>query len=171
MTGQFTIEQLGAHDRSGFSCGVEALDRYLQMQASQDAKRLVASCFVAVDAATQAIAGYCTLAATSIPANDLAIDVLKRLPRYPVLPAALVGRLAVDQRFHRRGLGSVLLADAAHRVLNGDMKAFALVVEAKDANAAAFYAFQGFRAFTSRAMAMYLPLGTLKKAAGPERSN
>ena len=106
------------------------LDRYLREQASQDVKRLVASCFVAVETATNRIAGYYTLAATSVPANDLPTEVLKRLPRYPILPAALVGRLAVDQSFHRKGLGSTLLADAALRVLKGDTKAFALIVEA-----------------------------------------
>jgi GNAT superfamily N-acetyltransferase len=79
---------------------------------------------------TNRLAGYYTLAGTSVPANDLPTEVLKRLPRYPILPAALVGRLAVDQSFHRKGLGSTLLADAALRVLKGDTKAFALIVEA-----------------------------------------
>ena len=125
----------------------------------------MASCFVVVEAATNAIAGYYTLAATSVPANDLPIEVLKRLPRYPILPAALVGRLAVDQRFHRKGLGSTLLADAALRVLKGDTKAFALIVDAKDENAAAFYRLQGFRSFASSPMTLFLPLGTAKKGA------
>jgi GNAT superfamily N-acetyltransferase len=91
---------------------------------------------------------------------------LKRLPRYPVLPAALVGRLAVDQRFLRRGLGSALLADAAHRVVRGDVKAFALIVEAKDEEAVAFYRLQGFQPFASRPLSLFLPLGTAKKGKG-----
>jgi GNAT superfamily N-acetyltransferase len=165
VTSGFVIEPLGAHDRSAFSCGVPPLDRYLREQASQDVKRLMASCFVVVDTATHAIAGYYTLAATSVPADDLPAEVLKRLPRYPILPAALVGRLAVDQRFHRKGLGSVLLADAALRVLKGDTKAFALIVEAKDEKAVAFYRHQGFCSFTSRPRSLFLALGTAKKGA------
>ena len=84
MKGGFIIEPLGAHDRSRFSCGAAPLDRYLREQASQDVKRLMASCFVAVEAATGAIAGYYTLAATSVPATGLPPDVLKRLPHYPL---------------------------------------------------------------------------------------
>ena len=123
-----------------------------------------------METATNRIAGYYTLAATSVPANDLPTEVLKRLPRYPILPAALVGRLAVDQSFHRKGLGSTLLADAALRVLKGDTKAFALIVEAKDENAVAFYQLQGFRPFASRPMSLFLPLGTAKKGTVDENS-
>lgn len=165
MTGGFVIEPLGAHDRSAFCCGTETLDRYLREQASQDVKRLMASCFLAIETATNAIAGYYTLAASSVPASDLPPEVLKRLPRYPVLPVALAGRLAVDQRFRSKGLGSALLADAALRVLKGDAKAFALIVEAKDDNAVAFYQHPGFRRFASKPASLFLPLGTAKKAA------
>jgi GNAT superfamily N-acetyltransferase len=115
--------------------------------------------------ATNTIAGYYTLAATSVPANDLPAEVLKRLPRYPLLPAALIGRLAVDQRFHRKGLGGALLADAALRVLKGDTKAFALIVEAKDENALTFYRLQGFQPFASRPLSLFLPIATAKKGA------
>jgi GNAT superfamily N-acetyltransferase len=165
VTGGFVIEPLGAQDRSTFCCGVAALDQYLREQASQDVKRLMASCFLAIETATRTIAGYYTLAATSVRANDLPAEVLKRLPRYPILPAALIGRLAIDQRFHRKGLGGALLADAALRVLKGDTKAFALVVEAKDENAVAFYQHHGFRRFASKPASLFLALGTAKKGA------
>ncbi len=165
MKQRFVIEPLGAHDRSAFACGAPPLDRYLREQASQDVKRLMASCFVAVEAATTRIAGYYTLAATSVPANDLPAEVRKRLPRYPILPAALVGRLAVDRGFHRQGLGSALIADAALRVLNGDVKAFALIVEAKDEDAFGFYRHQGFHSFASRPLSLFLAVGSVKKAA------
>ena len=165
MTDAFVIEPLGAHDRSAFSSGAASLDRYLREQASQDVRRLIASCFVAVAAGTDAIAGYYTLAATSVRADDLPGDVVRRLPRYRHLPATLVGRLAVDRRFQRQGLGSALLADAALRVLNGDLKAFALIVEAKDENALGFYRRQGFQPFAGHPLTLFLPLATLKKAA------
>ena len=164
MSGKFVIEPLGTHDRSTFGCGIEALDRYLRLQASQDVKRLVSSCFVVVETATVTIAGFYTLAATSVAAHDLPPDILKRLPRYPILPAALIGRLAVDERFHRKRLGSALLADAALRVLNGDTKGFALIVEAKDANAGAFYQRHGFRALASNPKSMFLPVATALRA-------
>ena len=165
MAQRFVIEPLGAHDRAGFSCGALSLDQYFRTQASQDIKRLVASCFVAVDTATQAVAGYYTLAATSIPATELPPETRKLLPRYPSLPAALIGRLAIAQTFHRQGLGGALLADAALRVLKGDTAAFALVVEAKDEAAVAFYQVQGFRRFASRPAVLFLPLATARKAA------
>ena len=125
----------------------------------------MASCFVLTEATTGAIAGYYTLAAASVPASELPAETLKRLPRYPVLPAALVGRLAVDRRFHRKGLGGVLLADAALRVIKGDTKAFALIVEAKDEAAVAFYGREGFTPFANRPFSLFLSLATLKKAA------
>jgi ribosomal protein S18 acetylase RimI-like enzyme len=166
MNDGFVIEPLGGHDRSCFSSGVIPLDRYLREQASQNVKRQIASCFVAVDTATGAIAGYYTLAATSVQASDLPPDILKRLPRYASLPAALVGRLAIDQRFQRRRLGSALLTDAALRVIKGDLKAFALVVDAKDDNAAAFYRHQGFLPYAGRSGTLFLPLTTARK--GPK---
>lgn len=165
MSGGFLIEPLDAHDRSGFSCGAAPLDRYLRRQATQHTKRLMASCFVLIERSTSALASYYTLSATSIPASDLPQDTRKRLPRYPILPAALVGRLAVDRRFQRRGLAGALLADAAKRVLRGDAKAFALVVDALDERAVAFYRLQGFRLFTSRPMSLFLPLETARKGA------
>lgn len=166
MTVPFRIEVLRPdHDRTLFYCGVAPLDRYLHEQASQDMRRLVSNCFVLVDNASGRIAGYYTLAAASVPAGDLDADLLRKLPRYPLLPAALMGRLAVDTQFRRRGLGGLMLADAATRLLRGDLKAFALIVDAKDDNAVAFYEMQGFRRLNSRPMSLFLPLATFRKAA------
>lgn len=169
MSGGFIIEPLGAHNRSVFACGTAALDRYLREQASQDTKRLVASCFVAVETATQALAGYYTLAASSVAATDLSPEFVKCLPRYPLLPAALIGRLTVDQRYQGKGLGGALLADAALRVLRSEMKALALIVEAKDEESMAFYRFQGFTPFVSRPLSLYLALETVRKGANSQR--
>lgn len=170
MRGGFVIKPLDAHDRSGFACGTATLDRYLREQASQDGKRLVASCFVAVETATQILAGYYTLAAASIAATDLSPEFARRLPRYPLLPAALIGRLAVDQRYQGKGLGSALLADAALRVLRSEMKALALIVEAQDEKAMAFYRRQGFTPFASRPLSLYLALETFRKGANSQKA-
>jgi ribosomal protein S18 acetylase RimI-like enzyme len=163
VTGTFAIEPLAAtHDRPAFSCGSDALDRYLHNQAGQDMRRRISNCFVATPDSI-VIAAYYTLAASSIPLLDLAEPERKGLPRYPVLPAALIGRLAVDRQFQRMGLGAALLFDAVKRALQGGPAAFALIVDAKDVNAAAFYRRYGFEAFVSRPMSLYIPLATAAK--------
>jgi len=164
VPGEFAVEALGPlHDRKSFSCGVAALDRYLHELATQDIRRRLSNCFVACDAAG-AIAGYYTFAATSFPLTDLSPEETKRLPRYGVLPAGLIGRLAVDQRFRGRRLGSALVIDAARRAAGADPAIFALVVDARDDAAAKFYEHLAFRRFASRPMSLYLPLATALQA-------
>ena len=100
------IEPLGpGHDRSAFSCGVPALDRYLQEQAGQDARRRVAAPFVASTDGIKVL-GFYTLSATSIQLTDVPAALAKKLPRYPRLPATLLGRLATDLSARGVGLGS-----------------------------------------------------------------
>lgn len=169
MTAPFIIEPLGPnHNRLAFSCGVEALDRYLQTQAGQDIRRRISNCFVAVPSAEPAvIAGYYTLAAASIPFDELPLEQSKPLPRYPLLPAALVGRLAVDRQHTKRALGSALLYDAILRTSAADPAIFALIVDAKTADAAAFYRHFGSRPFASRPMSLFLPLSIGAKLVEP----
>jgi GNAT superfamily N-acetyltransferase len=153
-----------AHDRLNFACGVEALDRYLQQQAGQDIRRRVSNCFVANPQESPTIvAGYYTLAAASIPVVDLPDDVTKRLPRYPVLPAALIRRLAVSRVHQGRALGAALLFDAIHRTWRADPAVFALLVDAKDDRAAEFYRHFGFVNFSGRQARLFLPLATAAK--------
>jgi GNAT superfamily N-acetyltransferase len=116
VTEQFRVEPLSRdHDRSRFSSGSAALDRYFHEQASQDTKRRIATCFVAVSVEAKEVAGFYTLTATSVALSALAADIIKKLPRYPVVPAALLGRLAVAQNYQGKGLGGVLLGDAVLR--------------------------------------------------------
>lgn len=160
MTQSFRIEALAStHDRLNFSSGVEPLDRYLRELASQDIKRRVSNCFVALDDAG-AIAGYYTFAATSLPLTELSPEETRRLPRYALLPAGLIGRLAVDRRFQRRRLGGALIMDAAARSARADPAIFALIVDAKDDAAVAFYQHLQFRRFASRPQSLFLPLAT-----------
>jgi ribosomal protein S18 acetylase RimI-like enzyme len=160
----FKIQLLGNHDRTGFSCGVQALDRYFKTQVGQDVRRRVTSCFVAVDAETGMVAGFYTIAAASIPMSDLPQAVARKLPRYPSVPAIRVGRLAVDLRFRSRGLGGALLADAAARAINAQVAAFAMIVDAKDDAAVAFYEHHGFRRLTSLPRCLFLALATAENA-------
>ncbi len=160
MTDGFTIEVLAAeHKRKAFSSGVAALDTYLHMLAIQDMRRRISNCFVACDG-SGAIAGYYTFAAGSLPLGDLPIEMTKRLPRYGVVPAGLIGRLAVDQRFRGRRLGSALVMDAARRASSADPAIFALIVDAKDQTAADFYIHLGFQPFGSRPMSLFLAIAT-----------
>lgn len=164
VPGEFTVEPLGAaHNRKSFSCGVAALDRYLLELATQDSRRRISNCFVACDAAGT-VAAYYTFAATSFPLSDLPAEETTRLPRYAALPAGLIGRLAVDQRFRGRRLGSALVIDTARRAARADPAIYALVVDAKDDAAVAFYERLEFRRFVGRPMSLYLPIATALKA-------
>ena len=158
MTEEFTFAPLRpAHDRAGFACGVAALDRYFRELATRDIRRRVSNCFVALDRAGK-VAGYYAFAATSLPLPELAPEQAKRLPRYSALPACLIGRLAVDQGFRGRGLGSSLIVDAMGRAMWAEPAIFALIVDAKDEVALGFYEHLGFHRFVSRPMTLYLPI-------------
>ena len=164
MTLPFSIEPLSpAHDRKVFSCGVAALDRYLQELVTQDIRRRLSNCFVALDE-IGAISGYYTFAASSLPLTELTPDQIKRLPHYASLPAALIGRLAVDKRCQGRRLGGALIMDAAQRAARTDPAIFALVVDAKDDAAVRFYEHHLFRRFKGRSMSLYLPVWTALRA-------
>jgi GNAT superfamily N-acetyltransferase len=155
----FRIEPLsGDHDRSGFVSGSEALDRYFQTQASQDIKRRIATCFVAVGHGSHEVAGYYTLTATSVALTALSPEIVKKLPRYPVVPAVLLGRLAVDRSYRGRGLGSVLLADALKRTARAEFGVFAMIVDAKDEAAQRFYEHHGFALLPGGDRRLFLPI-------------
>jgi ribosomal protein S18 acetylase RimI-like enzyme len=152
---------VAAHDRSTFNSGSEPLDRYLREQVTQDVRRRVAACFVAL-ADGQQIAGYYTLASASLLLVDLPASTGKKLPRYPTVPAVRMGRLAVDQVFKGQGLGGALLADALDRAARSEIAAYALMVDAKDEAAAAFYRHHGFIALHDSPLTLFLPLATVQ---------
>ncbi|MDO5626617.1 MAG: GNAT family N-acetyltransferase [Pseudomonadota bacterium] len=152
-----------AHDRAAFNSDSEPLNRYLREQATQDMRRRVAACFVALTN-EQRIAGYYTLASASLLLADLPASTGKKLPRYPTVPAVRMGRLAVDQAFKGRGLGGALLADALDRAARSEIAAFALMVDAKHEAAAAFYRHHGFIALPDSPLALFLPLATVQRS-------
>lgn len=152
-----------ALDRAGFDCGSSPLNDYFRTQVGQDIRRRVTACFVAV-AEDGRIAGYYTLASAGIRLGDLPAAIAKKLPRYPSVPAVRMGRLAVDESFTGLGLGAALLADALERACRSEIAAFALVVDAKDETAAAFYRHHGFIAFSDMPLTLFLPLHTARRA-------
>lgn len=159
MTTRFAIQALSRlHDRSAFASGVEPLDRYFRAQVSQDVRRRVTACYVAVEVSTKKIAGYYTLAAGSIPLAEVPETLAKRLPRYNAVPVARLGRLAVDETYRGQKLGGALLWNAIQRAARSEVAVFALVVDAKDEQATAFYQHHGFIVYGSLPNHLVLPL-------------
>lgn len=157
----FRVVPLDAqHNRESFTCGTPALDQYFKTQVSQDAKRRVTSCFVAL-AVDGSIAGFYTLAATSVALTDLPASNAKKLPRYPLAPAVRMGRLAVSSAHQGLGLGAALLANALQRAANADIAAYAFVVDAKDDQAAKFYRHHGFISLPDATKTLFLPLASI----------
>jgi GNAT superfamily N-acetyltransferase len=160
------VEALGKqHDRSGFSCGVEPLDRYLRHQAGQDARKRVAAPFVLCEGKSSNVLGYYTLSALSIDVGEWPDDMARKLPRYPLVPATLLGRLAVDARLQGKGAGEYLLMDALRRALEAsrDVASVALVVNAKDARTVSFYERYGFMSFIDQPRRLFLPMAVIER--------
>lgn len=156
-------------NRNKFDCGSVPLNNYLQQQVSQDIKRCIASCFTMIDE-NQTILGYYTLASTSIPLIELPDHLKKKLPRYPSVPAVLLGRLAIDNQVKGSGLGKALLGNALKRIIRSEIAAYALIVDAKDQNAKAFYQTFGFIPFTHEPNKLFFPLEKIRKQLEQEES-
>ena len=156
------VEPLAAHhDRRDFESGQAALDRYFREQAGQDERRDITACFVLVEPSEPSrVLGYYTLSAHALRLQSLPDEVARRLPKYGLIPATLLGRLAVDRRQQGQGLGTFLLYDALRRALElrALAGAWAVVVEAIDPVAAAFYRRHGFEPFADDPLRLYLPL-------------
>jgi len=154
------------HNRNAFRCGVEALDRYLHQQASQDARRNVATVFVAENLVTAAIHGFYTLSMTAVLLDLLPERLRKKMPRYPTLPAVRLGRLAVAEGARGFGLGEHLLMDAMARSLANEVAWAAFVVDAKDETARSFYAKYGFQSLLDDTNHLFLPRKTVQPLFG-----
>jgi GNAT superfamily N-acetyltransferase len=152
-----------AHDRAGFTCGVESLDRYLKTQASQDLRRKANGVFVLIEAAAPArILGFYTVCATALPQGEVAEAARKHLPRYPLVSATLIGRLAIAKERQGQRLGAVLLADALRRANGsaGTVGSVMIVVDALDEAAAGFHALHGFIRLPE-SLRLVLPMGSV----------
>jgi len=156
-------------DRGRFKSGSIALDQYLQQQVSQDIRRRVSACFLALDSSRQ-IAAYYTLASASVLLDQLPAAIQKKLPRYAAVPAVRMGRLALAEQYQLQGLGSALLADALARSCGSEITAFALIVDAKDSKAAHFYLRHGFISLSSQPLALFLPLASAANLVNKKRS-
>jgi GNAT superfamily N-acetyltransferase len=151
-----------SHDRSEFESGVEPLDRYFRTQAGQDARKNMAAPFGLL-LPDGTIGGYYTLSSTSVRLAELPAQTVRKLPRYPLVPATLLGRLAVDRHQQGKGYGRFLLADALYRLARSEIASFALIVDAKDESARRFYERESFLPFPDQPMKLFRPMSDLRR--------
>lgn len=161
MTARFAIEALSkAHDRSTFTCGNERIDAYFRTTVSQDIKRDYATCFVARELTTDRIAGFYTLSSSNVPLTDVPSELTRKLPRYPTVPAVLIGWLGRHINYSGQGLGEILLLDAIRTIATAPIGAHAVFADVIDEKAAGFYEAFGFIPLLERPRTLYLPLAT-----------
>jgi predicted GNAT family N-acyltransferase len=161
----FVIARLARdHSREKFDCGIPTLDTYLREQAGQDLKRGVAVPYVITRQEDLTVAGFYTLSNISVGLRDLPEDVVKKLPRYPEVPATLLGRLAVDRGFRGLRLGERLLLDALERSLTtaAAVGSAAVIVDAKEGSAE-FYEQYGFKRFPENRSRLFIPMKTIER--------
>ena len=163
---RYRVEALGKqHNRSGFTCGSEPLDTYLRVQAGQDARKRVAATCVLCEGENNTVIGFYTLSALSVDIGAWPEHVAKKLPRYPVVPATLLGRLAIDRQRQGRGAGEYLLMDALHRSWQASRQvaSVAVVVDAKDSQAVEFYTRYDFTSFVDPPIRLFLPMSVIEQ--------
>ena len=166
MTEQFHffVEPLGSkRDRTTFSCGNATLDNYFRNHVGQDQAKGVAAAFLLIDADSNRIAGFYTLSAATIIVSDLPIDLGKKLPKYPNLPATLIGRLAIDLRYKGKKLGEYLLMDALRASFQAASRvgSVAVIVDAKDERSKQFYLKFGFVPLADLPLRLFIPMKTI----------
>lgn len=173
MSYQYERLDKNRHDRTRFDCGNEPLNRYLRETARQSQEKGAAVCFVLVDDETGYIAGYYTLTQHAIDAGDVNPELFgghRKLPRSKMLPATLLGRLAIDQHYQGQGLGAALLARALETALAAAEKvaAVAVVVDPDGETAARFYEHHGFRVLNEESGRMFITMGEIAETLAAE---
>lgn len=154
-------------NRKGFSCGEPALDAYLGSQARQDMKRGFASVIAACDCkAPDTIIGYYTLSAASILLNSLPETMIRKMPRYPSVPAIRLGRLAVDMTHQKAHVGSLLVLDALRRACRYELAWAVFLVDAKNDRVASFYTKFLFQRFEHNPLALWMHRKQAEALAG-----
>jgi len=153
------------HERSAFTCGKESIDRYLHQQSSQDMKRRLAAVFVLQGKQRADIAAFYALFALSIDAGDLTSFAAKNLPKMRPIPCTLLGQFAVDLKWKKQSIGGWMLVHVMQQVLSHSEKiaSFALVVDAVDDEAQAYWKHCGFISFPNTARRLFIPIKTIKK--------
>lgn len=115
---------------------------------------------------SRGIVGFYNLSSFTLAITDLPPEHAKRLPRYDLISAALIERLARDERVRCEGIGDLLLADTTRRVIGAarSLAVFALVVDAMDEKALTFYRSFGFAPFPKRPLRLFMPASEAAEA-------
>ena len=165
------VEALGAqHDRAAFSCGNASLDDFLKTRARKENELGYSAVFIMVAAGTpDSVVGYYTLSAHSMRLDGIGLSIRRKLPRYPVVPTTLIGRLARDVSVRKCGVGELLLLDALRRALgvSDQVGSYAVTVDAIDDAAVAFYLRYGFTPLEGDSGRLYLPMESVRKLQWP----
>jgi predicted GNAT family N-acyltransferase len=163
---RYHLGPLRDHDRASFSCGNNALDRYIQEQASQDVKRGLASVFViSPKYSPRTICACYTLSSRELRLEQLPPEMAKRAGKYKYVGVTLLGRMAVAEEYKGTGLGALALLNALDRSLTAskDVASWAMFVDAIDHEAAGFYGKYGFIELPEDQLKLFLPMKTIEK--------
>lgn len=157
-----SVEEIKPSAYKEFSCGIQELDDYLKRFARTNHKKGIGKTFVFLK--DQRVIGFYTISMASINFENISDAHRQHLPKYPI-PAARIGRLAVDQSFQGKHIGRILLIDALERIREAayTIAAYAVIVDAKNAQAKRFYEYFGFLPYQDEAMSLYLPMATVKE--------
>jgi GNAT superfamily N-acetyltransferase len=155
------------HRTDSFDCGKPIFDRWLPAYAGQLQRRDVARTFVAADADLNVI-GYYTLVAGEVEHGAASSEVATGASRHFPIPLCLIARLAVDRSWQRRGLGRELLREAMLRALaaSEQIGIRAIVVDAIDEGAVAFYRRHGFEPTTEDGLTLMVPIAAVRSRFG-----
>ena len=164
---RFFSEVLAKHDRSRFTSGNEKIDHYFRTVVSQDVKRRYAACYVLIERENNRIAGFYTLSSSAIPLLEIPAELTKKLPRYPTIPAVLIGWLGRDAVFQGQNIGSMLLYDAISRIASASVGVHAIFADAIDDAAEAFYRKHFFIPFANRPKSLFIEVATALKLIEP----
>lgn len=154
------------HDRNRFNCGIDALNNYLKVMASQQNKKDNTRTFVLEDKANpQHIVGFYTLTMTPIDMQNLPVSLQKK--HQSSTSGGLIARLAVDERYKGQKIGEWLLVDALKKLLQAsDAVGFPVViVDAKD-GAKGFYQKYGFRCFEDNEHKLFITIADVRASFG-----
>jgi GNAT superfamily N-acetyltransferase len=155
------------HELEQFDSGAPPLDDWLKRRARQNEVSGASRTYVIAEG--RRVVGYYSLTAGSV-LHEAATGRVRRSMPDPV-PAALLGRLAIDQGWQGRGLGAALLRDAVLRVVGaaGTIGVRALLVHAISDEAKALYEHWGFRASAIEPMTLMITIAEAQRMLGPPR--
>ncbi|HEV7285768.1 MAG TPA: GNAT family N-acetyltransferase [Kaistia sp.] len=154
------------HDRTGFRSGVDRIDNYLQNTAARHHAEDFSKTYVAVEPPSPEILGFYSLNPHAIEVSSLPVEVRKKMPRHPTIPAIYLATLAVKLSMQNRGLGTYLMSDFLRRCVDvaDRVGGHFVVLDAIDENAARMYRRIGFVDLPDHWPRMIMNVAKVRKA-------